>query len=60
MNKVLKDKFYISTDKSKLDIQTIHDFLRTSYWAENVPLATVEKSFRYSYKLIEYKHHFLS
>lgn len=44
MNKELKDKFYISTNKSKLDIQMIHNFLKASYWAENVPLATVEKS----------------
>jgi hypothetical protein len=44
MNEELKHKFYISTDKSKLDIQMIHDFLRTSYWAENIPLASVEKS----------------
>lgn len=44
MNEEFKHKFYISTDKSKLDISIIHDFLKTSYWAENIPLAVVEKS----------------
>ena len=34
----------ISTDKSKLDVGLIHDFLRHSYWAEDIPLAVVEKS----------------
>ena len=34
----------ISTDKSKLDVALIHDFLRHSYWAEYIPLAVVEKS----------------
>ncbi|MBE9004906.1 GNAT family N-acetyltransferase [Fortiea sp. LEGE XX443] len=44
MNQELKHKFYISTDKSKLDIKMIHNFLDTSYWAANIPLAIVEKS----------------
>lgn len=34
----------ISTDKSKLDVGLIHDFLRHSYWAEDIPLAIVQKS----------------
>ena len=34
----------ISIDKSKLDVGLIHDFLRHSYWAEDIPLAVVEKS----------------
>ena len=28
-----KDDFQISTDKTRLDIEVIHGFLRTSYWA---------------------------
>ncbi|MEH2116828.1 hypothetical protein [Nostoc sp.] len=44
MNEELKHKFYINTDKYKLDVQMIHDFLQTSYWAENILLATVEKA----------------
>lgn len=34
----------ISTDKSKLDVDLIHNFLRHSYWAANIPLKTVQKS----------------
>ncbi|MGJ5628726.1 hypothetical protein [Nostoc sp. CALU 1950] len=48
MNEELKHKFYISTDKSKLDTQMIHDFFQTSYWAKNIPLATFEKSIQNS------------
>jgi GNAT superfamily N-acetyltransferase len=48
MNEELKHRFYISTEKSKLDIQIIHDFLQTSYWAKNIPLATVKKSIKNS------------
>ncbi len=48
MNEELKHKFYISTEKSKLDIQIIHNFLQTSYWPENIPLALVEKSIKNS------------
>lgn len=39
----LKNKFSISTDKSKLDLEVIHNFLSNSYWAENIPLAVVQK-----------------
>ena len=34
----------ISTDKSKLDIDVVHAFLTTTYWAEGIPKAVVEKS----------------
>jgi GNAT superfamily N-acetyltransferase len=40
-----KEGFEISTDKSRLDIETIHDYLsRESYWAKNIPLELVQKS----------------
>lgn len=42
---IIKDDFLISTDKSKLDLQCIHQYLSCeSYWAKNIPLALVEKS----------------
>jgi len=45
MVEYLKDKFIISTDKSKLDISAIHQFLSTqAYWAMNRPLEVVQKS----------------
>ena len=43
-----KESYCISTDKSKLDIAFIHQFLSHSYWAENIPVAIVEKSIEHS------------
>ncbi len=41
----IQNKFFISTDKAKLDIDTIHSYLcNESYWAKNIPLQTVQKS----------------
>ncbi|MEP7107471.1 MAG: GNAT family N-acetyltransferase [Ferruginibacter sp.] len=40
----LEDKFTISTDKDKLNIPYIHQFLSRSYWAENIPVEIVQKS----------------
>ncbi len=38
-------EFLVSTDKSKLEIDTIHHFLtKESYWSQNIPLAIVRKS----------------
>ena len=38
------DQYEISTDRSRLDVTLIHDFLRSSYWAERIPRAIVERS----------------
>lgn len=41
--------FLVSTDKEKLDLRTIHDWLsNSSYWAQGRPLATVVKSIEQS------------
>ena len=34
----------LSTDKSKLDLIIIHNFLKTSYWAKDIQISVVEKS----------------
>jgi N-acetylglutamate synthase-like GNAT family acetyltransferase len=40
-----ENNILISTDKSKLEIELIHDYLsKYSYWAANIPLETVQKS----------------
>ena len=40
-----KDDYTISTDKSKLDISYIHQYLsRDSYWAAGVPVEVVKRS----------------
>jgi len=43
-----QNEILLSTDKSKLDITTIHNFLKTSYWAKDVLISVVEKSIRNS------------
>lgn len=35
---------FISTDKRKLDVAMIHDYLSRSYWAEGIPRSVVETS----------------
>ena len=57
MNEELKHRFYISTDKSKLDIAMIHDFLCSSYWAENIPLVILEKAIQNSLCFGLYEDH---
>ncbi len=45
-----KDGFSISTDKAKLDVDAIHDYLSTqSYWAKNIPKERVRMSIQNSY-----------
>jgi len=39
-----KDGYTISTDKSGLNIAYIHQFLSKTYWAENIPVETVQKA----------------
>jgi GNAT superfamily N-acetyltransferase len=40
--------YEISTDPRCLDVDLIHQFLNTSYWAEGRPRETVERSIRHS------------
>ncbi|MES2849990.1 MAG: GNAT family N-acetyltransferase [Bacteroidota bacterium] len=45
MHPLTKEGFEISTDRSKLDIAVIHDYLSNkSYWAKNIPVELVQKS----------------
>ncbi len=41
-------RFYISTNKSLLDVSMIHYFLKDSYWAKNISREVVEKSIKNS------------
>jgi GNAT superfamily N-acetyltransferase len=36
--------FLVSTDRSKLDVDGIHEFLTTCYWAKGIPKQTVLRS----------------
>src|SRR5438874_3373358 len=40
--------YEISTDRSRLDVTLIHEFLRSSYWAQGIPRSVVEKSIQHS------------
>lgn len=50
-----KGEYLISTDKRLLDLSVIHGFLTTSYWAEGIPIETVEKSIEHSLNFGVYK-----
>jgi N-acetylglutamate synthase-like GNAT family acetyltransferase len=41
---VTKDNYSITTDKTKLDIDFIHQFLTGSYWAEGISKEIVSRS----------------
>ena len=43
-----KDKFTISDDASRLDIETICDFLSRAYWADKRPRHLIERSIEHS------------
>jgi GNAT superfamily N-acetyltransferase len=43
-----RGNFTISTDKSRLQVDMIHQFLTRSYWAKGIPLSIVRKSVQHS------------
>lgn len=44
-----KDIFLISTNSGLVDVAMVHQYLsEESYWAKNIPLATVQKSINHS------------
>lgn len=45
----LPDNYFINTDKSKLDVNTIHKFLTNSYWAAGRSREAVEKTIESSF-----------
>jgi GNAT superfamily N-acetyltransferase len=54
--KALQKDFIISSDKSELNIDVIHQYLsKESYWAKNIPLAVVQKSIEESFCFGVYK-----
>jgi len=42
----MAEAYEISTDTARFDVDLIHDFLRNSYWARNIPRTVVEKCIR--------------
>ena len=43
-----RDRYTISTDPRRLDLDAIHGFLVRSYWAEGIPRAVVARSIDHS------------
>jgi GNAT superfamily N-acetyltransferase len=43
-----RDPFHISDQAADQDLDAVHAFLATSYWARGIPRATVERSIRHS------------
>lgn len=43
-----RDGFTVSTDPGRLDLDAIHAFLSTSYWAEGIPREILERALRNS------------
>ena len=43
-----RDGYVISDDQDRLDLDVIHGFLKEAYWAEGVPLETVERAVAHS------------
>jgi GNAT superfamily N-acetyltransferase len=44
--KISNGEYFISTDKSLLDVTFIHAYLTQSYWAEGIPVETVQRSIK--------------
>jgi N-acetylglutamate synthase-like GNAT family acetyltransferase len=45
---VQRDGYTVSNDPARLDVDAIHAYLTTSYWAKGIPRATVARSLRHS------------
>ena len=39
-----RDEYCVSTDPARLDIDAVHAFLASSYWARGIPRAVVERA----------------
>ena len=48
-------EYLISTDKKRLDLAVIHNFLTTSYWAAGIPLEIIRRSIEHSLSFGLYK-----
>lgn len=51
-----QNEFLISTDSTKLQIDVIHNFLKNSYWAKNIPISIVKNSIENSFCFGVYHH----
>src|SRR5262245_39004897 len=54
-NRWERGEYIISTDKSLIDLETVHGYLTRSYWAEGVPIEIVKCSIENSLTFGVYK-----
>src|SRR5215831_5531401 len=45
---IRRDRYLVSTDKAKLDLDVIHGFLKDAYWSPGIPREVVQKAIEYS------------
>jgi GNAT superfamily N-acetyltransferase len=50
-----REPYEISTDPARLDVDAIHQYLVTSYWARGIPREVVERSIQHSLNLGMYE-----
>jgi GNAT superfamily N-acetyltransferase len=43
-----RDRFLVSTDPARMDLECIHGFLRTAYWCRGIPREIVARSLEHS------------
>jgi GNAT superfamily N-acetyltransferase len=43
-----RDTYVVSTDRSRLDLDVIHEFLREAYWSPGIPREVVERAVAHS------------
>ncbi|AFY31765.1 hypothetical protein [Calothrix sp. PCC 7507] len=43
-----RGEYFISTNINLLDLDVIHQFLASSYWAQGLPLEVLERSIKHS------------
>jgi len=54
-NQFDKNGYLISTDKSKLDLEAVHNFITNSYWAKGISFQDVKKGIENSLAFGVYK-----
>ncbi len=45
---MVASEFEVSTDRDRIDVAMVHEFLRTSYWAQGRSRETVEQTLKHS------------
>jgi len=54
-----KDDYIVSTDRTKIDVDAVHNYLTRSYWAEGIPKDVVKRSLENSLCFAIYYHNSL-